>query len=111
MDISHLGRETDSAYNDMPLIILDNMAEANCTGNFNVLSNLNIGPENVVLVAANNGEMETFMSGSVHQANFELTDVQYCPDLGNRIIRPVRWLVSGLVWAGWCWFAVRGKHC
>ena len=26
-------------------------------------------------------------------------------------IRPVRWLVSGLVWAGWCWFVVRGKHC
>jgi len=24
---------------------------------------------------------------------------------------PVRWLVSGLVWAGWCWFVVRGKHC
>jgi len=25
--------------------------------------------------------------------------------------RPVRWLVSGLVWAGWCWFIVREKHC
>ena len=29
----------------------------------------------------------------------------------NAFIRPVRWLVSGLVWAGWCWFVVRGKHC
>jgi len=25
--------------------------------------------------------------------------------------RPVRWLVSRLIWAGWCWFVVRGKHC
>ena len=25
--------------------------------------------------------------------------------------RHVRWLVSGLVWAGWCWFIVREKHC
>jgi len=24
---------------------------------------------------------------------------------------PVRWLVLVLVWAGWCWFFVRGKHC
>jgi len=24
---------------------------------------------------------------------------------------PVRWLVSELVWAGWCWFIVRAKHC
>jgi len=24
---------------------------------------------------------------------------------------PVRWLVSELVWAGWCWFIVREKHC
>ena len=24
---------------------------------------------------------------------------------------PVRWLVSRLVWAGWCWFIVREKHC
>jgi len=23
----------------------------------------------------------------------------------------VRWLVLVLVWAGWCWFFVRGKHC
>jgi len=26
-------------------------------------------------------------------------------------MRPVRWLVSELVWAGWCWFIVREKHC
>jgi len=26
-------------------------------------------------------------------------------------IGPVRWLVLVLVWAGWCWFFVRGKHC
>ena len=24
---------------------------------------------------------------------------------------PVCWLVLVLVWAGWCWFFVRGKHC
>jgi len=24
---------------------------------------------------------------------------------------PVRWLVLVLVWAGWCWFFVREKHC
>ena len=24
---------------------------------------------------------------------------------------PVRWLMLVLVWAGWCWFSVRGKHC
>jgi len=24
---------------------------------------------------------------------------------------PVRWLVLVLVWAGWCWFFMRGKHC
>ena len=23
----------------------------------------------------------------------------------------LRWLVSGLVWAGWCWFVMREKHC
>ena len=23
---------------------------------------------------------------------------------------PVRWLVSGLVWADWCWFYVREKY-
>jgi len=23
---------------------------------------------------------------------------------------PVRWLVLMLVWAGWCWFFMRGKH-
>ena len=23
---------------------------------------------------------------------------------------PTRWLVLVLVWAGWCWFFVRGKH-
>jgi len=26
-------------------------------------------------------------------------------------MRPVRRLVSGLVWAGGCWFGVREKHC
>jgi len=26
-------------------------------------------------------------------------------------MRLVRWLVSELVWAGWCWFVVREKHC
>ena len=25
-------------------------------------------------------------------------------------IRPLRWLVSELVWADWYWFIVRGKH-
>jgi len=25
----------------------------------------------------------------------------------NHDIRPVRWLVFELVWAGWCWFIVR----
>ena len=25
--------------------------------------------------------------------------------------RPVRWLVSELVWTGWCWFIVREKYC
>ena len=25
--------------------------------------------------------------------------------------RRVRWLVSGLIWAVWCWFVGRGKHC
>ena len=29
----------------------------------------------------------------------------------TEVKRPVRWLVSGLVWTGWCWFYVRGKHC
>ena len=24
---------------------------------------------------------------------------------------PVCWLVLVLVWAGWCWFFVRGKYC
>jgi len=24
---------------------------------------------------------------------------------------PVRWLGLVLVWAGWCWFFVREKHC
>ena len=27
------------------------------------------------------------------------------------VYRPVRWLVSGLVWADWCWFVVREKYC
>jgi len=24
--------------------------------------------------------------------------------------RFVRWLVSGLIWAGWCWFIMREKY-
>jgi hypothetical protein len=70
----------------MPEVILDNQAQVHCTGNFSVLSNLSMVPHNVVLIAANAGEMETYMSGSVRQANLEVNDVHYCPDLGNRII-------------------------
>ena len=29
----------------------------------------------------------------------------------SSVIRHVRWLVSGLVWADWCWFVVREKYC
>jgi len=32
-------------------------------------------------------------------------------EVNNLGFRPVRWLVYGLVWAGWCWFVVREKHC
>ena len=35
--------------------------------------------------------------------------VKVCLHVGVK--RPVRWLISGLVWAGWCWFVVREKHC
>ena len=29
----------------------------------------------------------------------------------EKFARPVRWLVSRLVWTDWCWFIVREKHC
>jgi len=31
--------------------------------------------------------------------------------LFESIACPVRWLGLVLVWAGWCWFFVREKHC
>lgn len=82
-----MDRETDSpSNNDMPAVILDSGAQANCTGNFNVLSNLSMGRKNDVLLTVNRQEMETYMSGSVRRERFELHDVHYCPEVGNRII-------------------------
>ena len=44
----------------------------------------------------------------VHGSNMQLTNRTTAPEAYNH---PVRWLVLVLVWAGWCWFFVRGKHC
>ena len=50
------------------------------------------------------------MAGSVLGSIRGLVSRHYAKTIvGDR--RPVRWLVSGLVWAGWCWLIVRGKHC
>jgi len=50
------------------------------------------------------GEPDTQNEGTVtgHFQTIKCQDTRH---------RPVRWLVSGLVWTGWCWFIVREKHC
>ena len=54
-------------------------------------------------------------AANLHEHLFMLNDFsqmhicQTCERVAN--VRPVRWLVSGLVWAGWYWLIVREKHC
>ena len=40
----------------------------------------------------------------------EMTKPKFLGEIGFRDIRPVCWLVSWLIWTGWCWFVVKEKH-
>ena len=59
--------------------------------------------------------MQSHDSVSGHARN-RTNQTTLCVVLKEAIImralnRPIRWLVSGLIWTGWCWFIVREKHC
>lgn len=79
-------RETGSAFNDKLMVLFDTEAQAHGTGNFSLFSKITMTRQQIVFVTASGQEMDTFMSGPVSFEQFELGDVHYCPDLGNKLI-------------------------
>ena len=81
-----------------------------CVQKFNVMENL----KNLTKFSATKLDLNSAQPAIVHLPKINKGYDQAVKPLTAQEepnIESVRWLVSGLIWAGRCWFIVREKHC